>query len=738
MIDKATVQRILDAADIVEVVSDYVHLVKRGSNYMGLCPFHNEKTPSFSVSRNRNICHCFSCGKGGSPVNFIMEKEGVNYHDALLHLADKYGIKVEERLLTDEERLRQSEREAMLLANDWAMKHMERNLTETEEGRNVGLQYLFQRGVTMEAIKAFRLGYAIDRNDDLASAAKTHGYDLKVLQETGLCGLSQSSGKPYDRFRGRVIFPVLNSAGKVIAFGGRGIKGEPAKYINSPESLLYRKSNELYGIYQARNAIVRQKRCFLVEGYMDVIGMWQSGMENVVASSGTSLTEGQIALIHRFTDNVTLIYDGDPAGIKASLRGIDLLLSQKLNVTVLLLPDNEDPDSFARKHTPEEFRRYVEEHECDFIDFEINVLTAGADTPHARAAAIQSVIQSVASVTDPIQRQVYIQQCARRLDLSEELVISEVKKARVQVVQQMRKRRDMMRSGISPDKEVPTSKTSGGQPALAGNSDVSTQVASGASERLERKEEATLTRLEENLLQYCVKYGMVTFCQSLDSDGDMDRWLNVAEYVRDEISGDGIEFSTPRTRHIFNETLAIIPAFREAEQEFMAGIDRDMEARMKEWYAGISGSFLSQSDIESKEQEMRQKLDQERFDSFRRFAIDFSARILGSHPDDDVRQFALKAVTPRYKLSRYHMKSGIVLGEEERIDELIPRAISEWKDGILALRYTDIQKSLMEASANGDEQKVMECMTELRDITSLRQRVAKTIGERILCPRHKN
>ena len=361
MIDKATVKRIIDVADIVEVVGDYVHLVKRGSNYMGLCPFHNEKTPSFSVNRQRNICKCFSCGKGGSPVNFIMEKEGVNYHDALLHLAKKYGIKVEERELTDEEREQQSERESMLVVNEWAMRQMESNLTESEEGKTVGLQYLYQRGITKEAIAKFHLGYAIDKGQDLYDKAIKSGYDIKHLKSVGLCGESQQ-GRYYDRFRGRVIFPVHNPAGKVIAFGGRGIKGEPAKYINSPESQIYVKSNELYGIYQAKTSIIRQNKCYLVEGYMDVIGMWQSGMENVVASSGTSLTDGQIALIHRFTENVTLIYDGDAAGIKASIRGIDLLLSHNLNVKVLLLPDGEDPDSFSRNHTPEEFREYIAKH----------------------------------------------------------------------------------------------------------------------------------------------------------------------------------------------------------------------------------------------------------------------------------------------------------------------------------------------------------------------------------------
>lgn len=736
MIDKATVQKIIDAADIVEVVSDYVHLTKRGSNYMGLCPFHNEKTPSFSVSRNRNICHCFSCGKGGSPVNFIMEKEGINYHDALLHLADKYGIKVEERQQTNEERLRQSEREAMLVTNDWAMRHMQHNLTETEEGRNVGLQYLFQRGITMEAIKAFRLGYAIDRPDNLLKAAKAQGFEIDILQKTGLCGLSNSGDHYYDRFRSRVIFPVLNSAGKVIAFGGRDLKGSLSKYINSPESLLYRKSNELYGIYQARNSIVREKRCFLVEGYMDVIGMWQSGMENVVASSGTSLTEGQIALIHRFTDNVTLIYDGDNAGIKASLRGIDMLLAQKLNITVLLLPDGDDPDSFARKHTPEEFRNYVKENECDFIDFEINVLTGDANTPHAQAVAIQSVIRSVASVADPIQRQIYIQQCANRLNLSEELIISEVKKARISVLQELRKQRHreyIDRLEDSTNNNAQLQQSDDNKP----NNENSKNSNQEEAESIDIPINDALIRLEENLLQYCVKYGMVTFCENIEEDREPNQWLTVAEFIQNEISNDKIEFSSPRTQLIFNEILAMAPAFRIAEQNNLYEIDATMEQRMKEWYEQQTDTFITQNEIESKEQEMRQQLDQERYNASRHFAIEYSARTLGSHPNDEVRQFALKAITPRYKLSRYHNKSANIQLEEDHIEELIIRSISEWKAGILARRYDNIQTQLLEASQAGDTQQVMECMSQLQHINTLRSQVAKTIGERILSPAAK-
>ena len=348
MIDKETVDKILDAADIVDVVSDFVHLRRRGSNYVGLCPFHNEKTPSFSVSRSKGICKCFSCGKGGSPVNFIMEHEQMSYYEALKYLAKKYNIEVKERELTDEEKQAQSERENMLLVNDFALKNFEDNLFNTDEGRSVGLSYFYEREFTDSTIKKFHLGYSMEGRSELYNAIKKNGYNPTYAIESGLCIKGEHG--VYDRFKGRVMFPVLNIAGKVIAFGGRTLKKDPAKYVNSPESIIYKKKNELYGLYQAKQAIVKKDKCFLVEGYTDVLSMHQAGIENVVASSGTSLTEGQIRLIHRFTDNITVLYDGDSAGIKASLRGIDLLLAEGLNVKVLLLPDGDDPDSFAKKH----------------------------------------------------------------------------------------------------------------------------------------------------------------------------------------------------------------------------------------------------------------------------------------------------------------------------------------------------------------------------------------------------
>lgn len=371
-IDSETVRKILDTADIVDVVSDFVNLKRRGNSYIGLCPFHNERTPSFSVSKARGYCKCFSCGKGGSAVGFIMEHEQLSYGEALRWLANKYNIEIEEEELTPEQLAAATERESMLALNDFALAHFENNLTDTADGKAIGMSYFRVRGLTDAAIKRFRLGYALDRRDALSSDALGKGYSEKLLLDTGLCGKSDR-GTLYDRFRGRVIYPVFALSGKVLAFGGRTLRKEKdvAKYVNSPESIIYHKSNQLYGLYQARRAIVAADKCILVEGYMDVISMSQRGVENVVASSGTSLTDGQISLIHRFTQNVTVIYDSDPAGIKASLRGIDMLLAEGLNIKVMLLPEGEDPDSFAQSHTLEEITDYMNSNETDFLRFKI-------------------------------------------------------------------------------------------------------------------------------------------------------------------------------------------------------------------------------------------------------------------------------------------------------------------------------------------------------------------------------
>ena len=427
-IDRETVQRIIDTANIVEVVSDFVHLRRRGANYVGLCPFHSERTPSFSVSPSKGLCKCFSCGKGGSVIGFLMEHEQLTYVEALRWLAKKYHIEIEEHELTDDERREMNDRQAMMAVNDFALAHFEKNLADTADGRDIGLSYFRGRGINDWAIKRFHLGYSLDRRDDLFRAALDAGHKEKYLVDTGLC-IHTDKGSYYDRFKARVMFPVFTISGKVVAFGGRTLRKdkEVAKYVNSPESTIYSKSRELYGLYQAKQAIVKKDRCILVEGYMDVISMHQRGVENVVASSGTSLTQGQIRLIHRFTENVTVIYDSDAAGIKASLRGIDLLLAEGLNIKVLLLPDGDDPDSFAQSHTAEEVEKYISENEVDFIKFKMNILLADcSDDPIKRSKVLASILKSIANIPDEITRSIYIKECAIRFEIEEAVMLRHV------------------------------------------------------------------------------------------------------------------------------------------------------------------------------------------------------------------------------------------------------------------------------------------------------------------------
>lgn len=433
MIDQITINKIQDAAQIVDVVSDFITLRKRGVNYVGLCPFHDDRTPSFYVSPSKNICKCFACGEGGSPVHFIMKHEQLSYVDALKQLAKKYHIEVVEKELTNEEKEEQSIRDSLFIVNDFAVNYFEKNLHENTEGRSVGLSYFRERGFRDDIIKKFRLGYSLEEKDAFSREAQKSGFKENFLEKTGLSIINAQRGI-IDRFRGRVMFPIHTLSGKVVAFGGRILKKaeNTGKYINSPESEIYSKSNELYGIFFAKSAIVKADKCFLVEGYTDVISMHQAGIENVVASSGTALTHGQIRMIHRFSENITVLYDGDAAGIKAALRGIDLLLEDGMNVKVVLLPEGEDPDSFAKKQNAEDFTKYIAAHETDFIRFKTQLLlNESGDDPLKRAALIKDIVDSIAIIPNNINRAVYIQDCANILDVNETVLMREVNKIRI-------------------------------------------------------------------------------------------------------------------------------------------------------------------------------------------------------------------------------------------------------------------------------------------------------------------
>ena len=432
MIDQATIQKIFDAADIYDVVSEFVTLRKAGVNYIGLCPFHNEKTGSFTVSPAKGIYKCFGCGKGGNAVSFIMEHEQMSYVEALRFLAAKYHITIEEKEMTEEQRREQTERESMLIVTGYANEYYQYQLWHTDEGRSVGLGYLRQRGISDEMIRKFGLGYNPEEWGAFTKAAVAKGYKKEFLVKTGLT--IENERGAFDRFRARVIFPVHDLAGKVIAFGGRTMTADKkvAKYLNSPESEIYHKSKTLYGVYLAKKSIIQHDRCILVEGYTDVISFHAKGVENVVASSGTSLTIEQIRLIHRLTPNVTIIYDGDAAGIKASLRGIDLVLEEGLNVRVLLLPDGEDPDSFARAHSPQELADYIAANETDFINFKTKLLLGAAgDDPVERVRLITDIVRSISKIPDEITRSVYVRETSRMLEVEEKVLYTEIAKIRL-------------------------------------------------------------------------------------------------------------------------------------------------------------------------------------------------------------------------------------------------------------------------------------------------------------------
>ena len=431
MIPKQTVDDILGAARVEEVVGEYVNLKKRGANLLGLCPFHNEKTPSFTVSPAKGIYKCFGCGKAGGAVNFLMDHEQFSYPEALRFLANKYNIEIEEREVTPEEQAAANEKESLFIVTKAAAIYFQDQLFNTENGRAIGLSYFKERGFREETIKNFKLGYSPDEWQAFTDFALDKGYKLEYLETTGLTIVK--GDKKFDRFKGRVMFPIQNISGTVIGFGGRTLKEEKktAKYLNSPESEIYHKSRVLYGLHQARNAIVKAERCYLVEGYTDVISMHQAGVENVVSSSGTSLTEGQIRLIKRYTSNITLLFDGDEAGMKAAFRGVDMILGEGMNVKVLAFPEGEDPDTFAQKMSTEDLQTYLSENAHDFIRYKTNLLLKETgDDPMKRAELIRDIVGSIALIPDPIARSVYIQECSDMMDIGEEALMSELNKVR--------------------------------------------------------------------------------------------------------------------------------------------------------------------------------------------------------------------------------------------------------------------------------------------------------------------
>ncbi len=728
IIDRETVQRILDTADIVDVVSDFVHLKRRGANYMGLCPFHNERTPSFSVSKSKNICKCFSCGKGGSPVSFIMQLEQLSYNEALRYLAKKYNIEIKEREQTDQERELESERESMFAVNEFAMQHFEHNLHDTPDGRNIGLAYFLERGINESSVKKFHLGYALEKSADFYETALRKGFKDKYLLDTGLC-IKTDSGRVYDRFKGRVIYPVSAVSGKIVAFGGRTLKKDVAKYVNSPESLIYHKSSQLYGIYQAKSAIVRQDKCILVEGYMDVISMHQSGVENVVASSGTSLTDGQIRMIHRFTENVTVIYDGDAAGIKASLRGIDMLLAEGLNIKVVLLPDGDDPDSFAQKHTSTELEDYIKNHEDDFIRFKTEILLKGENDPLARSRMVNDIIRSIAVIPDQVKRNIYIKDCSRRLDI-DELVVSRQVALQIKTIAENeydRKQKERARESIADiERQAPEDKHEVVQSLVMGS-------ASGSEQYNVRM----LRPYETAILKYVIRYGMVTLCEEYAEDGTPMDSVKVIDYINYELNREELDFVNLDLKTAFSEALKLREDWMAERQIVEARLVSERAAYIDSGESELREAGLDMSAIERKEKELIARADEKYFNARRKAESSYVEKLLVSHPDDVVRNIAGELASEKHVLSKVHTRFMKVETEEERLQELVPRAIYEYKDAILGCRIKALQKDMarIASSVPYDAEKVTDAMKRLSELHALRSEIAKFLGERILYPR---
>ena len=689
MIDQATIDRIMDAAQIYDVVSDFVTLRKRGVNYVGLCPFHDDKTPSFYVSPAKGLCKCFACGKGGNAVHFIMEHEQLTYPEALRFLAKKYGIEIKERELTGEEKAAQSERESLFVVNQWANDYFRRTLRQTEEGRNIGMAYFRSRGFRDDIIEKFQLGYCTESHDAMAREALSKGYKKEYLVKTGLC-YETDDHRLRDRFWGRVIFPVHTLSGKVVAFGGRVLaaatKGVKVKYVNSPESEIYHKSNELYGMYQAKQAIVKQDRCYLVEGYTDVISMHQSGVENVVASSGTALTTQQIKMIHRFTNNLTVLYDGDAAGIKASLRGIDMLLEEGMNIKVCLLPDGDDPDSYARKHNSTEFQDFIKEHETDFIRFKTNLLMedAGQD-PIRRAELISNIVQSISVIPEAIVRDVYIKECAQLLHVEDRLLVSEVAKRREKEAERKAEQRERERRRTTADAPATASETAtpDGIPAPQAD-DLPPEAAAQTPPSAETvdnyisfipqegKEGQEFYRYERLILQMVVRYGERVMCNVPDEEGK-EIPVTVIEFVVADLQQDDLAFHNPLHRRMLAEAAEHLhdDGFR-AEHYFVA------------------------------------------------------------HPDPVISRLSTELISDRYQLSKYHYKNQKIVTDEERLYELVPLLTTNFKYAIVGEELKHMMRALQDPAVAHDETQcnaLMKRYSELREVQSL---MAKRLGDRVV------
>jgi len=674
MIDQPTVERILDTAQIVDVVSDFVTLKKRGVNYVGLCPFHDDKTPSMYVSPAKGIFKCFACGKAGNAAGFVMEHEQMSWPDALRYLANKYGIEIHEKELTDEERQSQTERESLFVVNQFARDYFQQQLRQSEEGRNVGLAYFRGRGFRDDIIEKFQLGYSPERRDSLSAEAIKKGYKKENLIKTGLC-FETEDHRLRDRFWGRVIFPFHTLSGKVVAFGGRVLsretKGVSQKYVNSPESEIFTKGNNLYGLYFAKQAIMKKDRCFLVEGYTDVISMHQSGIENVVASSGTALTEAQIRLIHRFTSNITVLYDGDEAGIHAALRGTDLLLAEGMNVKVCLLPDGDDPDSFARKHNATEYQAFIEQNETDFIRFKTHLLMKDAERdPIKRAELIGSLMESIAVIPEAIVRDIYIKECAQMLQMDDKILVSDVAKRREKHADDDAKRRERENRRTQNTQTETVPEDDNVPPPTPEKWD--TPAVEVQQPTITNKETQEFELYERMLAQIIVRYGE-HIMSLVDNEQNEKVDISVIEYISKALSIDDLQLHHPIYRQILQE----------AE---------------------------------------RHKDD-----------IDFKAEhFFINHSNPDISKMAVNLVSNRYQLSKYHFKNQTVVKDEERLVDLVPTLVTNFKYAVVSSSLKNLMRKLQDPIIAKDEQQCTAIMKQYSELIEVQKEMAKELGDRVV------
>ena len=738
MIDHNTVQQILDTADIVDVVSDFVALKRRGANWIGLCPFHNDRRPSFYVSRAKGICKCFACGEGGSAVNFIMKHEQLSYPEALRYLARKYHIDIQEKELTDEEKQAQSEREAMFMLNEWACDYFEKQLHETQAGQDIGLTYFKERGFNDATIKEFRLGYSSENYNNFYKAAVNQGFNPQLLFDVGLC-IKDDRGGGRDRFRGRVMFPIMNIAGKVIGFGGRTLKKDKnvAKYVNSPESIIYKKGDIIYGLFQAKREISKTDKCFIVEGYADVISMHQAGFKNVISSSGTALTEGHIHAIRRFTNNVTEMFDGDAAGIKAALRGVDMLLKEGLNIKVLPLPPEDDPDSFVRAHSHTEVEEYIKQNEADFIGFKSDIMLKDAQKdPIKRTAAITDVVKSIAIIPDEITRMVYAKECSTRFEIDEQTILRQIKHYRDKYIEQWHKERQQQQARqqrMGNNDEMPPV-------APVETEEITPQrvpSSTPSSENRPHNASSDLTIQEREVIRLIVNYGMCYLTDTEYDDGTL-RPTSVLEHINNELYLDQMQFSDPLYGHTFEVAKRYIEPYYKDLEAFNTALNErinkfvtsemangDDTPDVLDSVALINAQERKKKAIEAKAAVMAKKELQE-------FSCDYLLKALCSIDDDAVRQLACDLAADNLpQLSKIHTQFAVIVEDKDRLRSLVTVRFYNWKNAVLIQKINETKEKI----AHADASQLPQLMEHLQELYKVRRTLATKIGDRVVNPK---